>query len=254
MEIKFIGTGSGRASLVRHHTSILLRTQNHSVLIDSGDGTAEALQKQNISPDEISTIIITHHHADHFAGIASLITQQKLNNRTKDLAIYTHDKLVKSLISFLNTCYLFQETLGFSLQIKGYATKQEVFINTDLKFIAEQNSHITNKHNLTGYPEISFISCSLLIVSENKTIVYTSDIGSANDLYLFKDREMDFYICETTHVSLEEILLMLSKSNIKKLLLTHIDDEFAETIKSKVRESKESEKIIITEDGLTIKL
>lgn len=51
----------------------LVRTEDTTVLVDVGLGyklTLSALQRHNVSPDEISAVFVTHEHSDHTGGIA----------------------------------------------------------------------------------------------------------------------------------------------------------------------------------------
>lgn len=223
MEIVFIGTGSGKTSLNRFHSSIFFKDKN--ILIDTGDGISKALLKNNISFNSIDTIIITHYHADHFTGIASLVTQMKLVERKKKLIIFTHNNLVTPLIDLLNSVYMFKETLGFDLQITGYNFEDKNIINSDTYLLAKRNSHITQKAFLNNYPKEIFISSSVLIESGNKFVIFTSDIGSETDLFLFKDFPVNCIITEATHISIESILKVIDISNPEKILLTHISEE-----------------------------
>lgn len=255
MEIIFIGTGSGKTSLTRFHSSILVTAQNHSLLIDSGDGISKALLNANVNFDKIDTIIITHTHSDHYSGLAGLITQMKLNGRTNELKIFTYTSLQKSLTDFLNSCYLFEEKLGFPLRIKGYYFTDKVSIGENFQFYAKQNNHI-NPSNAPSYADKDlFVSSSLLLDVGGFKIIYTSDLGSAEDLFLFKIDSVDYIITESTHISPNDILKMSENFNGKKIILTHIDVDSEEMIYNWQKQLGLSirEKIVIAEDRLIIK-
>jgi len=48
MQLTFIGTGSGRTSLDRFHSSLLFTTSDKNVLIDAGDSISRALKRQQV--------------------------------------------------------------------------------------------------------------------------------------------------------------------------------------------------------------
>lgn len=223
MEIIFVGTGSGKTSLKRSHSSLFIKDKN--ILIDAGDGISKALLQNNISFNSINSIIITHYHADHYSGIASLITQMKLNNRNSLLKIFTHKNLVITLSALLNSVQMFRENLGFELQIHGFNFDEKYSVTEDTYFIAKKNSHVYQKEFLKAYPQELFTSSSLFIESANKKIIYTSDIGSEDDLFLFQDYQVDSFITETTHTKPNVILTFIDIAHPKKVLLTHISDE-----------------------------
>ncbi len=260
MKIIFIGTGSGRTSVKRFHSSFLLKTKKHNMLVDAGDGITKALLKQNINYNSISIILFTHYHADHFTGIGALITQMKLNNRTNSpedggpLKIFTHKNLINPLVSLINSVYMFKENLDFNLEITGFDFDEPVEINEEIKFIAKQNTHIVQKEFLKYYPIELFVSSSFLFNVENKKLFYSSDIGSKNDLYLFENEKIDLMIIESMHINPEEIYEAFIKIKPKKLLLTHIDDLSEKELKNwyKKLSEKEKRKILLCYDGMIL--
>jgi ribonuclease BN (tRNA processing enzyme) len=251
MEIIFVGTSSGRTSLNRFHSSLLFKLNKNSILIDAGDGVSKALLKQEISYSSISDIILTHYHSDHLAGLPSLLTQMVILNRTQSLKIHTHKDLVKPLRIFLETSFLFLNTFRFSVEIVGYEFNSKVTIIDQFRFIARQNSHIRNKHNL-DINELKFLSSSFLFQTRNQNIVYTSDIGNSEDLYLFDDIQPDVFITETTHVNFSQIEKSQTILNPSKTYLTHIDDE--QKTKNWIEELPylRKKKFIKAEDGMKI--
>ena len=76
MNIVFIGTSSGRTSLSRFHSSLFFEHPKFGLLIDAGDGISKALLSAGKNQNDIDIILFTHFHADHFGGIAGLVTQK----------------------------------------------------------------------------------------------------------------------------------------------------------------------------------
>ena len=247
------GTGSGKTSLIRFHSAFLIKQNGHTLLIDAGDGISKALLAINEDLNKIDSIILSHNHADHFAGIPSLLTQMKLNGRKSGLTISTHHLLKNFLVSFINHSYLFNETIGFDLSIQGFNFEERIDINSFIKFTAKQNRHISREKYPEGYDDIEFVSSSFLFEIGGRKIVYTADIKDEKDLYLFN--EDDIFITESTHVSLEEINKFIDSINPGKMILTHISDEDEENILNwrSGLSSKIKKKIIIAYDGLLIK-
>lgn len=256
MRIQFIGTGSGKTSLKRNHSSILIDTLDSKLLIDCGDGISKALLKNEIKFNSIDSILFTHYHADHFSGISSLITQMKLNDRKNELKIFTHKNLIEPLKDFLHTCYLFEDKLEFEIQFFGYDFDQEYKVDSKLSFTTKQNSHISNKYQVTSIPQNRFVSASILLKSEKKEIIYTSDIEKKEDLFLFDKFEPTIYITETTHIELEWLSEVVNFYRPKQIFLTHISDEDEEKIVKFLNNQTFSHisKIDIVEDGQYVTL
>lgn len=256
MKIIFVGTGSGKTSRKRFHSSIFVKSKSHNFLIDTGDGVSKALLELKIDPLSIDSILLSHFHADHFSGIASLITQMKLSGRTSLLKIYTHKNLAVPLIDFLNINLLFKENLTFKLSIHkfGFGRKQKV--SGSISFVPKQNSHIIQKLRLKKYPVEQFVSSSFLLNIGSNKILYTSDVGSEADLLLFKHHQIDYLISELTHVNTAQIFSAFKKLNAGKLFLTHIgDDDEKKMINWHRNQLKLNKKLVhICFDGLQINL
>jgi len=88
LEIVFLGTGSGIPSKRRNHAAIWLRYEGDSFLWDCGEGTQRQILQAKINFMKIDRIFITHWHADHWAGLISLIQTMNLEKRKKTLYIY----------------------------------------------------------------------------------------------------------------------------------------------------------------------
>ena len=224
-EIKFIGTGSGKSSLNRFHSSFLVSSSYYNLLIDAGDGVSRALLSQGIDFTKIDGILITHLHPDHYTGLAALIVQMKMYNREEQLDIFINSELVGVIEKFLISSYLFPERLGFSISYHKYSSDNLFEINDEINFIPRQNSHLTSVSNLQQYKHQSFACSSILLKLENKYIHYTGDIGDKNDLQLFKEFEPDVLISEITHIELIDILDAFDENKFpENIIFTHISD------------------------------
>jgi len=71
--IVFIGTSDAFGAGGRRQSAIMLRGPNGGILVDCGMTTGAGLCDLGIERDEIDTILISHFHADHFAGIPILL-------------------------------------------------------------------------------------------------------------------------------------------------------------------------------------
>lgn len=254
MEIIFLGTSSGKTNLTRNHSSLLIKNDEYSLLIDCGEGTSKSLLKNKISVNQIDSLIITHLHADHYSGVASLVTQMKLLRRKKPFTIYVHQNFTNVVLGFINSTYMFPETIGFEFRVNDFLHDSPINLNNFLSFTAKQNSHIIQKEELKDYPSSMFMSSSLLIRCGNSKIFYTSDVGSIKDFYLFGTEEVTHMIAECSHVSLEEIYTAFKSIQPEKLFITHIDDEIEKQLFEWYSNLEQDDKarIILCHDGLSV--
>ncbi|MEE9450779.1 MAG: MBL fold metallo-hydrolase, partial [Ignavibacteriaceae bacterium] len=185
MELTFIGTGSGKASLKRDHSSILISSKQFNLLVDAGDGISKAFLKVGIDFNSLNGIIFSHLHPDHYTGLAALIVQMKLYKRTEPLTIFIHEELLDVIKNFLINSYLFPERLGFKINYEPFTIKKSFLINEEIEVLADQNSHLIELTEYENYSNISFACLSFLFKVGEKRIHYTGDIGKRDDLYLF---------------------------------------------------------------------
>lgn len=68
-------------------TSLMVRYNGHSVLIDCGEGTQIAAQRAGVSLKPIDKLLITHLHADHISGLPGLLHSMSNAGRTEELSI-----------------------------------------------------------------------------------------------------------------------------------------------------------------------
>ena len=254
MEITFVGTGAAKSQLNRFHTSLLISKDNHKLLIDTGDGVSKALLSSNMNPNSIDSIFITHTHADHFSGIVSLLTQMKLTGRTSPLRFFIHKSFTDFITTFFNASFLFAETFDFDFKIIGFDFDSEIKLDENFNIYPMQNNHISNKHNIQNISDVQFISSSILIKDNVNTLHYSSDIDDISELSLYEKFNPDYLITESTHISFNEIIEFVKKSELKKTFLVHINDD--DKIIEQYEKLSNEEKNIVTPtyDGMKITL
>ena len=225
MKITFVGTGSAKTSLNQFHSSLLVSNQNYNLLVDAGDGISRALLSCNINFNAIDGIVFTHLHHDHFSGFPGLIVQMKMIKRQRPLDIFIHKSLKNVVEESLLHSYVFPERIKFELNYLTFIDDEQVDIADDFSFIARRNSHLDKlrKYSL-NHNEISLYSGSLYFEIDSKKIIYTSDIGSEEDIFLFKDKRADVLICESSHLESLRLMETLQKINTGKIFLTHYSE------------------------------
>lgn len=71
----------------RHLTSVLLRREGELFLFDCGESTQVSLKRLNLKWKKISTIFISHTHADHVTGLPGLLMLSAQVEREEPLVI-----------------------------------------------------------------------------------------------------------------------------------------------------------------------
>jgi ribonuclease Z len=73
LDVCLLGTSGMLPLPGRWLTSLLLRYNGSSMLIDCGEGTQIAIKEKGWSFHPIDVICFTHYHADHISGLPGLL-------------------------------------------------------------------------------------------------------------------------------------------------------------------------------------
>jgi len=254
LEIIFIGTGSGKTSLRRNHSSFIISSSKTKLLVDTGDGISRALIQSKIKFNSISAIIITHFHPDHLGGLPSLLNQMKMKGRNEVLNIFSSGN-PGTLKDYIETNLIFLRRLGFEINLKLLSSGDEIKVNEEISFKVKQNTHLDKYKNEVKHGGKILGSLSLLFSIRGKKIFYSGDVGSANDLYLFNEK-IDLIIAESTHLHLNELLEAVKNINPRKLILTHIDDNMVKDLNERLQKFDEKirKKIFIAFDNYKLRI
>ena len=87
-DICLLGTGGMMPTPDRYLTSLIVRYNGTTVLVDCGEGTQIPLQTLKWGFKDINIILFTHYHGDHITGLPGILYQMLNANRTEDLMIY----------------------------------------------------------------------------------------------------------------------------------------------------------------------
>ena len=90
MRLTVVGSGDAFGSGARFQTCIALTTDPIGpprVLVDCGATSLTALRQQQLNPNDIDTVLVSHLHGDHFGGLPFLVLDGQFRRRTEDLTI-----------------------------------------------------------------------------------------------------------------------------------------------------------------------
>ena len=87
LDICLLGTGGMMPLPRRWITSLMLRYNGKSILIDCGEGTQLAIKEQGWSFNPIDVICFTHYHADHISGLPGLLLTMGNADRTEPVTM-----------------------------------------------------------------------------------------------------------------------------------------------------------------------
>lgn len=87
LDVCLLGTGGMMPLPYRWLTSLMMRYNGKSILIDCGEGTQIAMKEKGWSPKPIDIICFTHYHADHISGLPGMLLTMGNAERTEPLLL-----------------------------------------------------------------------------------------------------------------------------------------------------------------------
>ena len=134
LEVFILGSGGMMPLPRRHLTSVLLRREGDLFLFDCGEATQISLKKLNLKWKNISTIFISHTHADHVTGLPGILMLSSQVDRTEPLYIIGPPKIkefvetsIKVLDMYINYEIIVKEITEPGVVMQGENFKVEAF-------------------------------------------------------------------------------------------------------------------------------
>jgi ribonuclease BN (tRNA processing enzyme) len=220
--VTFLGSGDAFGSGGRMETCLLLESGDDRVLVDCGPTALAGLKKRRIEPAAVHTVLISHLHGDHFAGLPSLILDGQFSKRTTPLTIAGPPGLVERVRQA-------QEVL--------YPRSSETPQKYPITFVELPPDEATQvgPASVTPYPVVHFcgaVPYALRIVFGGKTITYSGDTewvdallpaARGSDLFVtecyYYDRKVKFHMDYSSLVANRDAL------QSKRIVLTHMSAE-----------------------------
>lgn len=224
LSLKFIGCGDAFGSGGRFNTCFHLFGDHTNVLIDCGASSLVAMKRLGTDRNAITTIVVTHFHADHFGGIPFFILDaQFFSKRREPLTIVGPVGLEAWYARVMETAFpgSSQASQKFALHLVEIAAGQSLEV---------QGMTVRAYQALHGPPGGPYLA--VRIEAEGRSVAYTGDtewtpalIPAAQDADLFVAEAYFRDKAVFTHLSLNTIEANLDQLRPKRLVLTHMSDD-----------------------------
>lgn len=123
LDVCLLGTGGMMPLPYRWLTSLMLRYNGKSILIDCGEGTQIALREKGWSPNPIDIICFTHYHADHISGLPGMLLTMGNAERTEPLTLIGP----KGLTRVVNSLRVIAPELPFEIKCVEITDSEQTF-------------------------------------------------------------------------------------------------------------------------------
>ncbi len=234
----FWGKCKKKKKNIRTRCSAIIINGSNSILIDTSPDIRNQFLSNNIK--DISSVLITHKHADQTQGLFEL--RPFFWKYNKKINIYSNLDTIKYLRS--NQKYLFEKTDSYLPIIKSNVVKKNFWLG-------ESKDKINIKSVLAKHGKIK----SLIYVF-NKA-AYISDCNDLTIVNLSVLKNLNYLILDClkfdkhpSHFNLEDALYVSNKLKAKKTILTnlHYDMDYDYLLKILPKN------VIPAYDGLSLKL
>lgn len=121
IDVCLLGCGGMMPLPRRFLTSLLLRHEGRSILVDCGESTQVALHLSGFSAKSIDHILITHFHGDHVSGLPGLLLTIANHQREEPLHIWGGEGLGRIVNGLMVIC----EKLPYELIIHELPFKEK---------------------------------------------------------------------------------------------------------------------------------
>ncbi|WP_406671322.1 ribonuclease Z [Methanolobus sp. ZRKC4] len=88
LRVIFLGTAGSLPTTNRNTSATMVNIEGELMLFDCGEGTQQQMMRAKTGMKALSSIFISHFHADHILGIPGLIQTMSFHGRTEPLRIY----------------------------------------------------------------------------------------------------------------------------------------------------------------------
>lgn len=137
LDVCLLGCGGMMPLPYRWLTSLMVRYNGSSILIDCGEGTQIAVKEKGWSFKPIDVICFTHYHGDHISGLPGLLLTMGNAERTEPLTLIGP----RGLERVVNALRVIAPELPFELNFREIQGPQETFEICGLKITAYKVNH-----------------------------------------------------------------------------------------------------------------
>ncbi|MEO1256196.1 MAG: MBL fold metallo-hydrolase [Bacteroidota bacterium] len=242
MKLTVLGCGDAFGNGGRNNTSFLFTEDNKHILLDCGATTLVRLKHEKINLEDISTIVISHFHGDHFGGLPFFFISSMFEKpRRGHLSIVGPKGLKGRVFELQEAMYKGTTEKLQDLDISFHEYTQGLPLTIDDLIIQAWEVD----HSLQSIPH------GIRLEWRGKHIGFSGDTSWVENLVPLSDNT-DLFICECNfldkvsfgHLSYEELFGKSKLLNAKQLWISHMANEVIDATYVELNKLSDGQKII----------
>jgi ribonuclease Z len=250
-KLTIIGSGNMMPTKTRHPSCYLLEVGTKKILLDLGHTSIARLVDLGIDLHSIDILFVSHFHTDHFADVLPFVHSrwvddiQEPKREHRPLTIMGPESIEERWEKLREVFWVEPQEHYPLTFIEGVKTIKFGDIEIELFEV----THVQ-----------WYQSLGIKINFQNKSFIYTGDIGGDHDLESLKQRarDVDLLLIEAGHINpspnhftINQIIEIAEGLKVKKIVATHIRDVNLPMFKEKV---KDHNNIILAKDLMQIEI
>jgi ribonuclease BN (tRNA processing enzyme) len=223
VRVTFLGTGDAFSAGGSYQAAYLVQGDGTSVLLDCGSATLTSMKRNGVDAASVDLIVLSHLHADHFAGLPYLFLQYTYEQpRRRPLRIAGPPGTRERVWALYSAAYkeLAERPLPFALEFTEMSPHQPA------AFDAVRIEPFRVPH------QEKEISLGLRLGLAGRTILYSGDTGWTEEL-IPQSQRTDLFICECcffetrlpVHLDYPRIAEHRARFGAQRVILTHLGRE-----------------------------
>jgi ribonuclease BN (tRNA processing enzyme) len=220
--VRILGCGDAFNSGGRFFPSFHVSSASATFLIDCGPTALLAMKRNDLDPDALDAVLISHFHGDHFGGLPFLELELAiLRRRTRPLLVAGPPEVEQRVPAAMEAIYpATRASERLRMEYVSWRIGEPVSLGSiRVTSFAAVHTPETKPHMLR-------------IEVDGRIIAYSGDTEWTDDLITLADGA-DLLICESStfalkvksHLDYQTLLQHRSELRCERLVLTHMSDE-----------------------------